>query len=87
MKDASEGLMSFAIYTNSVKLFPSAFPHLQKGDRPTLSNSDLVPSQSFFASSIKLSSVAVNSGGAWGGVRYCLGAMVEFVIGRKPLPL
>jgi hypothetical protein len=47
----------------------------------TLSNTLLVLSQILFASSIKLSLVAVNSGGACGGVRYCFGAILEFVIG------
>jgi hypothetical protein len=78
--------MSFAIYTTSVRQI-SLLPSPSSWNRLTLSNSDLVPSQSFLASSIKLSFVAVNSGGACGGVRYCLGAILEFVIGRKPLPL
>jgi hypothetical protein len=34
-------------------------------------------------SSIRLCVVAVNLGGSWGGVLYCLGAMLEFVSGRK----
>jgi hypothetical protein len=81
------GFDVFCYLYNFCQTSLSTSPHLQIGNGPTLSNSDLVPSQSFFASSIKLSFVAVNSGGAWGGVRYCLGAILEFVIGRKPLPL
>lgn len=36
---------------------------------------------SFFASATSEAVVAVKSGGACGGVRYCAGAMVDVVIG------
>jgi hypothetical protein len=70
-----------------LEIDPSTSKQTGEGEhqtRLTLSNNPLVPSQSFFASSIRLSFVAVNNGGACGGVLYCFGAMLEFVIGLNP---